>query len=146
MEEVNAMRVVLDTNVLVAAVRSQLGASFALVSAIPAPEFQPCLSVGLYAEWQEVLSRPENVPPGRSAEDAVAFVRYLASQAHLQEIHFLWRPFLADPDDDMVLELAVAAGCRHIITHNVRDFHGSEQLGVTALSPRDFLHLIRKQP
>ena len=46
----------------------------------------------------------------------------------------------------MVLELAFAAGCRHIITHNVKDFHGSEQLGVTALPPREFLNLIRKRP
>jgi putative PIN family toxin of toxin-antitoxin system len=142
----SGIRVVLDTNVLVAAARSRQGASFALVSSIPAPEFQPCLSVGLYAEWQEVLTRPENLPPGRMPEDALAFLRYLASQSHLQEIHFLWRPFLSDPDDDMVLELAFAAGCGHIITHNVADFHGSEQLGVTALSPRDFLNLIRKAP
>ena len=140
------MRVVLDTNVLLAAVRSRRGASFALVSAIPAPEFQPCLSVGLYSEWQDVLSRPENVPPGRTPADALGFVRYLASQSHLQEIHFLWRPFLPDPDDDMLLELALAAGCRYIITHNVKDFHGSEQLGVTALSPREFLNLLRNSP
>jgi putative PIN family toxin of toxin-antitoxin system len=140
------MRVVLDTNVLVAAARSRRGASFALVSSVPAPEFQPCLSVGLFAEWQDVLTRPENLPPGRTPEDALGFVRYLASQSHLQEIHFLWRPFLADADDDMVLELAFAAGCRHIITHNVSDFHGSEQLGVTALSPREFLNLIRRKP
>jgi putative PIN family toxin of toxin-antitoxin system len=140
------MRVVLDTNVLVAAARSRQGASFALVGSIPAPEFQPCLSVGLYAEWQEVLTRPENLPPGLSAEDALGFVRYLASQLHLQEVHFLWRPFLPDPDDDMVLELALAAGCRHIITHNVRDFRGSEQLGVRAVSPGDFLALIGRRP
>ena len=58
----------------------------------------------------------------------------LTERAHLQEIHFLWRPFLSDADDDMVLELALAAGCQYIITHNVTDFHGSEQqLGVTAL-------------
>jgi predicted nucleic acid-binding protein len=138
--------VVLDTNVLVAAVRSRRGASFALVSSIPAPEFQPCLSVGLYAEWQDVLTRPENVLPGRTPEGAVGFVQYLASQSHLQEIHFLWRPFLPDADDDLVLELAFAASCRHIITHNVKDFHGSEQLGVTAVSPREFLHLIRRKP
>jgi predicted nucleic acid-binding protein len=140
------MRVVLDTSVLVAVARSRQGASFALVSSIPAPEFQPCLSVGLYAEWQDVLTRPENLPPGRTPEDALGFVRYLASQSHLQEIHFLWRPLLADADDDMVLELAVAAGCRHIITHNVKDFHGSERLGVTALTPRQFLDLIRRKP
>ena len=146
MSSSDAIREVLDTNVLVAAAHSRKGASFALVSAIPAPEFQPCLSVGLYVEWQEVLTRPENLPPGRTPEDALGFLRYLASQSHLQEIHFLWRPFLPDADDDMVLELAFAAGCRYIITHNVKDFHGSEQLGVTALSPRDFLNLIRKKP
>ncbi len=102
--------------------------------------------MGLYAEWQEVLSRPENLPPGRTPEDALGFVRFLASQSHLQEIHFLWRPFLTDADDDMVLELAFAAGCQNIITHNVKDFHGSEQLGVAAISPRDFLNLKRKKP
>lgn len=139
------MRVVLDTNVLVAAARSRQGASFALVSSIPSPKFQPCLSIGLYTEWQEVLTRPENLPPGQTAEDALRFLRYLATQAHLQEVHFLWRPFLPDADDDMILELAFAAGSRYIITHNVKDFHGSEQLGVIALSPRDFLDLIRTQ-
>jgi predicted nucleic acid-binding protein len=146
MGDSTALRVVLDTNVLVAAARSRLGASFALVSSIPSPAFEPCLSVGLYAEWQDVLTRPENLPPGLTHEDALAFVRYVAGQCHLQEIHFLWRPFLPDPDDDMVLELALAAGCRHIITHNVKDFAGSEQLGVTPLSPRDFLTLIRTKP
>lgn len=57
----------------------------------------------------------------------------------------MWRPFLADPEDDMVLELALAAGCSIIITHNVRDFAGCEQLGVTALSPGEFLNSIRKK-
>jgi hypothetical protein len=92
------------------------------------------------------LLRPENLPPGRTPEGALGFLRYLASQSHLQEIHFLWRPFLPDADDDMVLELAFAAGCPHIITHNVKDFHGSEQLGVTAISPGEFLNTIRKKP
>jgi putative PIN family toxin of toxin-antitoxin system len=139
------MKVVFDTNILVAAAHSGLGASYTLVHSVPAPEFQLCLSVGLYAEWQEVLTRPEHLPPGLSMEDARRFLRYLASQAHLQEIHFLWRPFLPDPDDDMVLELAFAAGCRYIVTHNLKDFHGSEQLGVSAVAPRDFLRLIRKK-
>jgi predicted nucleic acid-binding protein len=146
MTDAAKIRIVLDTNVLVAAARSRLGASFALVSSIPAPKFQTCLSVGLYAEWQRVLTRSENLPPGRSPEDALGFVRYLANQSHLQEIHFLWRPLLPDADDDMVLELAFAAGCQHIITHNVKDFRGSEQLGIIALSPAAFLNLIRKKP
>lgn len=143
MSNLGAMRVVLDTSVLVAAARSRQGASFALVSSIPAQEFQPCLSVGLYTECQEVLTRPENLPACQTAEDARRFLRYLASQSHLQEIHFLWRPFLPDADDDMALELAFAAGCRHIVTHNLRDFHGSEQLGISAPTPREFRKLLR---
>ena len=139
----SAVRVVFDTSVLVAAMRSRQGASHALVSSIPALEFQLCLSVGLYAEWQEVLSRPEHLTPGSTPEDARRFLRYLASQSHLQEIHFLWRPFLPDADDDFILELAFAANCRHIVTHNVKDFRGSEQLGIAAMAPREFLKLIR---
>ncbi len=138
------MKVVFDTNVLVAAARSREGASFVLVNSIPTPQFQTCLSVGLYSEWQDVLTRPENRPPGQAPEATFRFLRYLASQSHLQDIHFLWRPFLPDANDDLVLELAFAAGCRYIVTHNVKDFHGSEQLGVTALAPRDFLELIKK--
>ena len=139
------MKVVFDTSVLVAAVRSRQGASFALVSSIPNGQFQLCLSIGLYLEWQAVMTRAENLLPGRSQEDALGFLRYLASQSHLQEIHFLWRPHLPDVNDDMVLELAFAAGCTYIVTHNVKDFHGSEELGVTAITPRDFLKLIRNQ-
>jgi predicted nucleic acid-binding protein len=139
------MKVVFDTSDLVAAARSRLGASFMLVNSIPAPEFQVCLSVGLYTEWQAVLTRIENLAPGDTPEDARRFLRYLASQSHLQEIHFLWRPFLPDANDDMVLELAFASGCGHIVTHNVQDFHGSEQLGVAALPPREFLALMRKK-
>ena len=146
MSDASPTRVVFATSVLVAAARSRQGASFALVNSIPSPEFQICLSVGLYAEWQAVLTRQEHLPPGRTAEDALGFLRYLAGQAHLQEIHFLWRPFLPDADDDMLLELAFAAGCGHIVTHNVRDFRGAERLGVTAISPGDFWKLIRAKP
>ena len=137
------MRVVFDTSVLVAAAKSRRGASFALISSIPNDRFQLCLSVALYAEWQAVLTRKENLPPGAKEDDALGFLRYLASQSHVQEIHFLWRPFLRDANDDMVLELAFAAGCPYIVTHNLKDFHGSEEIGVKAISPRDFLNMIR---
>lgn len=133
------LRIVLDTSVLVAAVRSRQGASFQLVASLPNDVFQPALSVALYTEWQAVLTRPEHLPPGTSPEDALGFLRYLASIAHLQNVHFLWRPFLRDPDDDMVLECAVASRSPFIVTHNVRDFRRTESLGVRALTPRDFL-------
>ncbi len=137
------IRAVFDTSVLVAAARSRQGASFALISSIPTPAFEFALSVGLYTEWQAVLTRPENLPPGTTADEALGFLRYLAAQAHLQEIHFLWRPFLSDADDDMVLELAFAAGCSHIVTYNVRNFLGCDQFGIKVVTPRDFLNLIR---
>ncbi len=136
------MRVGFDTTLLVAAARTKRGASYALICSIPSPKFEICLSVGLYTEWQQVLSRPENLLSGSNAEDALRFLRYLASQAHLQGIHFLWRPFLPDPNDDMILELAFASGCQYIVTHNVTDFEGSQQLGVTAVLPGAFLKLI----
>jgi putative PIN family toxin of toxin-antitoxin system len=139
------IRIVLDTSVLVAAARSRQGASFAIVSNLPHPQFQICLSVALYTEWQAVMTRAEHLPPGTSNEVALGFVRYLASLAHLQDIHFLWRPFLKDPDDDMVLECAVAAGCQYIVTHNIKDFRRSEQLGVKAVTPGDFLNFLKEQ-
>lgn len=74
---------------------------------------------------------------------ALGFVRYLASVAHLQDVHFLWRPFLRDPDDDMVLECAVTSGCEFIVTHNVRDFRRIEELNVRAITPADFLNRLR---
>ncbi|MGO8747358.1 MAG: putative toxin-antitoxin system toxin component, PIN family [Thermoguttaceae bacterium] len=80
------MRVAFDTSVLVAAVRSRRGASFALISAIPSPDFEICLSVGLYAEWQDVLTRSEHLPPGQTTEDALGFLRFLAGHAWLQDI------------------------------------------------------------
>ena len=146
MIEAGGMRVVLDTNVLVAALRSRRGASFALVSSIPSPAFVPCLSVALYAEWQAVLTRPEHVPAGLTPADIHGFLRYLAARSHLQQIYFRWRPFLPDPADDMVLELAVAAGARHVVTHNVQHFRGADGLGVEVIRPRPFLDLVRKSP
>lgn len=137
------MKVVFDTNILVAAARSKQGASFALMSMLPSKRFELALSVSLYTEWQAVMTRPENLPPGMSSEDALAFLRYLASISHLQDVFYLWRPRLKDPDDDMVLECAVAAGCRYIVMHNLRDFSGIESLGIQAIRPADFLTLIR---
>jgi putative PIN family toxin of toxin-antitoxin system len=139
------IKVVFDTCVLVAAARSRRGASFALLSSLPHPRFQICLSVAVYTEWQAVLSRPEHLPPGADANMVLGFVRYLASLAHLQDIHFLWRPFLRDPDDDMLLECAVAAGCTYIVTHNIKDFRRTEELGVKAITPAQFLQILKEK-
>jgi len=137
------MRIVLDTSVLVAASRSRNGASFRIVSRLPSPEFEIALTIAVYTEWQAVLTRAEHLPPGATPDMALGFLRYLASIAHLQDVHFLWRPFLRDPDDDMVLECAVASGSEFIVTHNVKDFRRVQELKVQAITPADFLKLLR---
>jgi predicted nucleic acid-binding protein len=137
------MRVIFDTNVLVAAARSKCGASYALLSRLPDARFQPVVSVPLFIEYRAVLLRPENRlqrPPAQ----AEGFLDFLLSASHLQEVFFLWRPALPDPDDDLILELAVAAGCRYIVTHNLRDFRGTEKWGIAAVTPGSFLKLIEK--
>ena len=136
-------RIVLDTSVLVAAERSRDGASFQLVSMLPTPRFQIALTIALYTEWQAVLTRPEHMPPGVTVKATLGYLRYLASLAHLQDVHFLWRPFLRDPDDDMVLECALASDSQYIVTHNVKDFQRAPELKVQAITPADFLKLLR---
>ncbi len=140
------MRIVLDTSVLVAASRSRNGASFQLVSMLPTPHFEIALTVAVYTEWQAVLTRPEHLPPGVAPEAALGFLRYLLSVAHLQDVHFLWRPFSRDPDDDMLIECAVSSGSEFIVTHNVKDFRRVEELKVRAITPADFLNLLRSKP
>jgi putative PIN family toxin of toxin-antitoxin system len=137
------MRLVLDTSVLVAAARSNRGASHALLARLPDTGFQTVVSVALFAEYQAVLLRPENLLQ-RTAAQAEGFLNFLISTSHLQEVFFRWRPELPDADDDLILELAVAAGCRYIVTHNLRDFRGVEQWGIAAVTPGDFLKLIKK--
>ncbi len=140
------MRITPDTSVLVAAARSRNGASFKLMSILPTPGIEIALTIALYTEWQAVMTRPENLPPGATAEDARAFLRYLASIAHLQEVHFLWRPFSRDPDDDMIVECAVSSGCEYIVTHNAKDFRRVEELNVQVIAPADLLNLLKEKP
>ena len=133
------MKVVVDTNILVAASRSRRGASYRLLQLIPDKRFEICLSTPLYLEYLDVLTRPEHMPTGVTKEQLFGAVRYLTSQAHLQEIYFYWRPFLPDAKDDMVLELAAAAQAKRIITFNIKDFRGIDVFDIQAIKPRDFL-------
>ncbi len=137
-----ALRVVLDTNVLVAALRSRRGASFRLTELLRAGTFEIAISVPLAVEY-EVLTRQAASLGLRHAE-AIMVVDYLCAVGRRQLIHFLWRPLLRDPDDEFVLEVAVAAGCQYIITHNVRDFAGAERFGVNILRPGQFLRQLEE--
>jgi len=137
------MRIILDTNIIITALRSRQGASYALVSRVPLEQFELSLSVPLYIEYQDVLLRKEKVP-GFTKKEIIDYLQYLCSQSHHQEIFYLWRPSLKDVKDDMILELAVASESRYIVTHNLRDFQGSEKFGIQAISPQRMLKKLRK--
>ena len=131
------MKIVIDTNVLVAALRSRRGASFKLVSFLPNEKFSLFISVPLVLEYEDALMRLES--SAITEQDIRDFVDFLCEIGHHQEIFFLWRPFLPDPSDDHVLEVAVAAGCEAIVTYNKRDFKGIERFGLRILDPRELL-------
>lgn len=135
------MRVVLDSNVLVAGFRSRRGASFRVLELLRDGRSEIALSVPLVLEYEAVLlSHAEEL--GFSKGNAASLVDYLCKVGYKQEIHFLWRPALSDPGDEFVLELAVAAGCHAIVTHNTRDFGGARRFGIPVMTPAEFLTVL----
>jgi putative PIN family toxin of toxin-antitoxin system len=133
--------VVIDTNVMVAGVRSRRGASFALLQLVFAGKVEFAVSVSLASEYEEVLMRHQK-HTGFSPQEMDMFIDAIYYAANLVEVHYLWRPYLRDPDDDHILELAVAAQSAYLITHNIKDFVGAGRFGVRAITPADFLGLI----
>lgn len=131
----------LDTNVLVAAIRSRRGASFQVLSRVGTGVFEIAVSVPLVVEYEAAMLRQIQETRLRKA-DVEAMVDYLCSVALQQPIFYLWRPLLKDPSDDMVAEVAVAAGSDGIVTHNRRDFAGVAAFGVRIWSPGEFLQTI----
>lgn len=131
-------RIVIDTNVLIAALRSRRGASFRLLSLIGKKKFEFALSVPLVFEYEDVAFRQADEL--RISLKAInAIIDRLCFYADLHEIFFLWRPCLPDPKDDMLLEVAVAAQCDFIISYNKLDLVGVERFGIRVLTSKEFL-------
>jgi predicted nucleic acid-binding protein len=135
--------IVVDTNVIVAAFRSSLGASYRLLQTIEQRRWRPAISPALALEYESVLKRGAG-EPGLSLTDIDDFIKYFCSRARLVQIYFRWRPMLPDPDDDRILEVAVRAGSP-IVTFNSRDFRGSEGLGIRTMSPGELLAIVGDQ-
>ena len=135
------MFVVLDTNVLVSGLKSARGASFQMIRLIQAGRIQPALSAPLMFEYDDVMRRAGMVPHFHPAE-IEAFLDWLTSVSSLHKVYFLWRPLLKDPKDDLVLECAVSAGARYIVTHNLSDFRKAESLGVRVVTPSKLLSIL----
>jgi putative PIN family toxin of toxin-antitoxin system len=131
-------KIVLDTNVLVAGLRSRRGASFRLLSLLGSGRFEIAISVALVLEYEDVLMR-DVAALGLEETDIADVLDYVCAVGHRERIYYLWRPFLRDPKDDHLLELGVAANCEGIVTFNVRDFAGVDQFGLWIMTPREFL-------
>lgn len=134
-------QVVLDTNVLLTALRSKKGASYKLLTLIDSGRFKINLSVPLVLEYEDILKR--DIPgTDLSNKEIDNILDYICKIANKREIFYLWRPFLKDPKDDFILELAVESKSDFIITFNLKNFAGIDKFGIKAITPKYFLKII----
>ncbi len=133
-------RIIIDTNVLVAALKSKRGASFKILSMIRTGKFQFYLSVPLVCEYEEVLKRQE-LGLNLTEKEIENLLDILCLLGVKHQIWFSWRPIANDVKDEFVAELAINAQVDAIVTHNVKDFRNLNKFNVRVLTPNEFLHL-----
>ena len=139
-------RVLLDTNILVAGLVSSKGASFALLQVVAAAKLEIAASTPLWLEYEAVLKREEiRALHGFSMAQIDSFLTALAVWVRPVILHYLWRPQLRDPGDEMVLEAAVNGRVDAVVTHNTRDFaSAAPRFGVQVLTPSQTLLILEK--
>ena len=135
------MRLVLDTSVIVSALRSKLGASNALLLLAYRNRIRLLVSPPLFLEYEDVLLRPEQrLVHGLSVIAVNGFLGDLTTCIEPVEIHFKWRPQLIDPGDEMVLEAAINGRAEALVTHNIKHFAlPAQRFGILALTPQELL-------
>lgn len=109
-------------------------------------KFESNLSVPLAIEYEEAGKRLVGKKSALKAKDIDDILDYVFSVANRRKIYYLWRPFLSDAKDDLVLELAVSAGSEIIVTYNKDDFKGVEQFGIRVVTALEFLREIGELP
>jgi putative PIN family toxin of toxin-antitoxin system len=134
-------RIVIDTNVIIAALRSNSGASFRILTLVGTGKFDIAISVPLILEYEDVAKRFAR-SFGLLHRDIEDILDFLCQVGEQRKIHFLWRPFLKDSKDDMVLELAVESSCDYVVTFNLKDFIRADQFGIKIIQPGAFLRII----
>jgi predicted nucleic acid-binding protein len=127
---------------LFSGLRSRAGASFRLIQRVAEGVVVPSVTVPLVLEYEDVLGRPGALPHF-SAKEIRSFVDWWVSVSRVHTVHFLWRPYLPDPKDDMLLEAAIAAGAKHIVSFNFRHLEPCAKLGIKVISPAAYLNWIK---
>jgi len=136
-------KTVIDTNVILSALRSNKGASSKLISLMPKNKFTFNISVPLILEYESILTREiKNLK--LNLNDVEIFIDYVCKVGKKYRIHYLWKPFLKDPKDDFILELAYTSESNFIVTFNKKDFKGANEFGIEVITPKDFLKLLEK--
>ena len=131
-------KIVIDTNVILSGLKSNKGMSFKLLKVIPKNKFKIIVSVPIILEYESVLkSKIKELK--LSEQDISTVINYFCKISEHTKIYYLWRPILKDPKDDHILELAVAANAKYIITYNLKDFDESSKFNIKAIRPKDFL-------
>ncbi len=137
-------KVVIDTNIIVSALRSRNGYSFKLLSIIDDERFQVFISIPVILEYEDAIKREKSIIKLKKNEidDVLDYISLIAEK---RKIYYLWRPYLKDRKDDMFLELAVESESDYIITYNKRDFEGIEKFGIRIIKPKEFLKEIGEE-
>lgn len=135
------IKIVLDTNVFVSALRSSLGAGYKILTLLGSGQFEICISVALVLEYEEIFKRTKNETVF-SENDIEDLIDFICSIGRKYSTHYLWRPTLKDPDDEMILELAVASQAEYIVTYNLKDFVKSNYFGIKVITPAQLLKKI----
>jgi putative PIN family toxin of toxin-antitoxin system len=138
-------QIIIDTNVFISALRSRRGASYKLLTLIDAGRFEVNISVPLILEYEQIVHNHIS-EISLTKEDVGDILEYICKVSNQRKVFYLWRPILKDPKDDMVLELAVTAGCDFIVTYNKRDFEGAARFGLQIVTPKEFLEQIGELP
>ncbi|MBN1294837.1 MAG: putative toxin-antitoxin system toxin component, PIN family [Candidatus Latescibacteria bacterium] len=131
-------KVVVDTNVVYSGLYSSRGASYKILYEIYKGNIVPVLSTTLIFEYEEILKRKQSVLK-LTDQEINQFLDNICDFGEPQKIYYLWRPVVNDPKDDHILELAVASKTNCIVTHNIKDFKGSEHFGVIIITPKQLL-------
>jgi len=134
----------MDTNVLVAGLRSRRGASYEVLARLLAGGWTILLSNHLVYEYEEVLKR-QGSALSMTAADVDAILNAVCARAEEWPLPHGWEPVLADPDDEPLVQLAHESGAKLIISHNVRDLQPALRLGIEILKPKEFLARLGRQ-